>query len=43
MFFELKITKMWIKAKYVTKNNRLHAMRESDHKNNSEKSCEPIL
>lgn len=34
---------MWIKAKYVTKNNRLHTISEADHKNNSEKSCEPIL
>ena len=34
IFFELKITKMWVKAKYVTKNNRLYTMSEADHKNN---------
>lgn len=32
IFFELKITKMWVKAKYVTKNNRLYTMSEADHK-----------
>lgn len=42
-FFELKITKMWVKAKYVTKTTDYILWVKQIIKIISEKSCEPIL